>query len=390
MAEEEARGMIYLRSLQLTRGYSGVKPSTFKKYLALLSQTPLPLVPSQGSVGACGDLAPLAHAAQWVFAKIPDEEIGPRDGLALINGTEASSSVSLLAALCADRLLERGLGIAALTLFAAQGKTEGWDLRLVGLKKHPHSNDVAKTLTNLLGNYRSGGLPQDPYSFRAVPQIAGGAREIAKLALDMLQREASSVTDNPPLMGAPKNPFVLYGANFHGIYPAIACDLTAWAVTILGIASERRTDFLLSGSRELPQMLALTPGSSGLMMTQVVQASLVAENRLLSQLASTGSIPTSGSQEDVVPMSMGAALKLKRALLNYSRILAIEALAASRAIALKRRLNQLKAETKLSILHEQIRQAAGGAVESDSGSLTEAIEKIAARLRSQQSLQSDF
>lgn len=387
LTQEEVRGMIYLRSLQLSQGYSCVKPSTFEKYASLLGEKSMPRIPSQGSVGASGDLVPLAHAAQAVFRNIPDDQIGPRDGLALINGTEASTSLSMIAALMARNLFERTCQVAALSFFAVEGKTEALDLRLVGLKRHPMSSEIANRLRYWLKDYKRGGLPQDPYSIRAIPQVLGCVFEMKEHAVEMLAREASSATDNPAFIfsGSTKKPAameVLHGANFHGIYAGVAADMLAWALHLLGEMSERRTDFLLSGARCAPKMLPTNNNSSGLMMTQVVQAALVAENRLYSHPASGGSIPTSANQEDVVPMSMGAAHKLKRVAWNYSRVLAVEALAGSRSVYLAKRSSELKGSTRLSALEQELASLSGGLVAKDKAGCSEAIEKIAEAFRS--------
>lgn len=378
MADSEARAMIYLRALQLSRGYSGVRPQTFEKYLSLLSGSKVPRIPSQGSVGASGDLLPLAHAAREIFLKMPESEIGPRDGLALINGTEASTAVGLLAASSAEALFDYFLAVSALTLFALKGKTESWGEAVVGLKKHPFSVEVSARLRVYLGRYQAGGLPQDPYSLRAVPQVGGAAWEMLEGALSMLAREASSVTDNPAILEGEKP--IQYGANFHGAYTAAACDQAAIALVQISQMSERRTDTLLSGHRELPKMLA-SGGGSGLQMAQVMQAALLADSRILAAPASVQSISTNAGQEDVVPMAMGAALKLKKILFNASRILAAEALSAGRAVALSGRQEELKAKTGLKDFWRELESRSKSLLLRDGDGASPALEKIAAFLR---------
>lgn len=378
MEEAEARGMVYLRAVEISRGTSGISPKTFEKYAGLLSGKKMPAIPSQGSVGACGDLMPLAHAAKAVIAQMQDADLGPRDGLALINGTEASTSVSLLAGISAQRLMERAIAVSALSLFALKGRTEAWEDEVVGLKKHPGSLSVARKALQYLGSYRAQGLPQDPYSVRAFPQVSGCAYEMIMRALETLALEASSVTDNPAILNAET---VRYGANFHGVYPASAADSLALALHTLAQMSERRTVVLLSGNRDLPKMLSAKNGSSGLMETQVVQAALLADSRILTQPASAGSISTNGEQEDVVPMAMGAALKLKRCVFHFSRILAIEAIASGRAIVLTNRTSELKAKTQLQDFWKELEQSSGKLLRRDDADYSRSIEETASMLR---------
>lgn len=375
---QEVRAMMLLRASELARGHSGVSPSAFGTYLDVLNSARLPRVPSLGSVGACGDLIPLAHVAMEVLRRV--RRLGPRDGLALINGTQACLGVSLLAWNRAMALAKSAHQICALTLFAMQGKTEAWDERLVGLKKHVDGLEAGRDLRYWLGRYSQSGLPQDPYSLRAAPQLFGASRHLLKSAGKLLADEAGSVTDNPALIFE-ATPVALHGANFHGIAVGVAADQAAWALHLIALASERRMDHLLSGRRGLAAMLAAEPRSSGLMMLQVAQGALVAASRQLSQPASLDSIPASASQEDVVPMAMGAALKLNTVVQKASYVLAAEALAAARAVSQSGRRAALERETRLAPFWGRVAQAAGRALDRADEGFSSALENIAARLQ---------
>ncbi|MBI4370376.1 MAG: aromatic amino acid lyase [Elusimicrobia bacterium] len=376
----QVRALMYLRLRQWGRGFSGISERAARVYLNLANSPYLPRVPSQGSVGACGDLIPMAHVALQALKRIPRGSLGPRDGLAMINGTEAALAVSLLAFGDTQALFEAVSKIAALTLFSISGKTEAWEPSFTRLKNHADMSVVSERLISLLGRYKNGGLPQDPYSLRAAPHLLGAASRALAFGLDMLSEEAESITDNPVFLDKPK-PHARHGAHFHGIHVALAADLGAWALNLLGVASERRVDYLLSGKHGLPAMLAARPKSSGLMIVHVAQAALVAENRLLSNPASADSIPTSAGQEDVVPMAMGAALKLQRAAANTSRILAAEALAAGRALELSGRVQELRRKTKLAPFVDFLMKAAGSSWSLQDQGFSPALETIAASLR---------
>ncbi|MEK6544303.1 MAG: aromatic amino acid ammonia-lyase [Elusimicrobiota bacterium] len=326
------RGAMYLRARQLTKGFSGVSPHALAAYISALNKGALPTVPSQGSVGACGDLLPLAHIAKKILPTVPRAKIGPRDGLALINGTEVSTAVTLASLARAARLLANAHPCVALSLKAVSGKTEAWAEAIIALKKHPHSIQVARVLSALAGDDRTIGLPQDPYSFRAAPQILGAASELFSKAVDMALREAASATDNPAFITRQGVVKAYHGANFHGIYNAVAADMAAWALQLAALTSERRAHFMLSGERGLPPMLTQKDGHSHWMMLQTMQAALVSENKILTHPASADSVPTNNHQEDVVPMAMHAAMKLTQVLNNTSHIFAAEAIIACAAL----------------------------------------------------------
>ncbi|MBI4063154.1 MAG: aromatic amino acid lyase [Elusimicrobia bacterium] len=381
LEDREVRAMMYLRARQLSRGYSGISTTAFNAYLNALNSGKLPTVPSQGSVGASGDLIPMAHIALKVLEKIPKGKLGPRDGLSLINGTEASLAVSLLNWERAGALFDSALSTAALSLFAFSGKTEAWDPVFINLKKHREMAEVSGLLMKRLGSYRSRGLPQDPYSFRAAVHVFGGVLKLLRTAQDLLFKEADSVTDNPVILFAPSPhrpiaPSFYHGAHFHGLQVALAADMTAWAMNLLAMGAERRTDWLLSG-RRLPMMLPAKARGSGLMMLQTVQGALVAENRLLSRPASADSIPSSANQEDFVPMAMGAALKAKKTAANAGRVVAIEALAAGRAVALGRSGAKTRLPSALAVFLRTIERAAGRALSQEDRDFSAAVERIA-------------
>lgn len=375
LGDAQTRAIIFLRARVLVKGFSGIKPETLGAYISLAHKRDLPRVPSRGSVGACGDLIPLAHIAHHLFKTLPSGALGPRDGLALVNGAEASLAAGLISWIKASQLFENSLNAATLSLYAIGGKTEAFDERLVGLKKHPSSIRLGRAMKSLLGSYKNLGLPQDPYSFRAIPQVLGAVIETHQWAGDMLFREADSVTDNPVILDTPLN--VLHGANFHGIHVALACDLESWALNMLCLMSERRTNALLSGDRGLPSMLGAKPGASGMMMVHVAQSALTAANKILAHPASADSIPTSANQEDVVPMAMEAALKFGKVLETASYVLGAEALCAARAIHLGNKSGPLKDETKLYSFFENLKEAIGPNISSEDKPHGSVIERIA-------------
>ncbi|MFC1522649.1 aromatic amino acid lyase [Elusimicrobiota bacterium] len=358
LKDMEVRGAMYLRVLTLLKGRSGISLKTFNELIKHINSRKIAKVPSQGSVGACGDLIPLAHIAKTIFSGIPRGRMGPRDGLALINGTEVSNSVALLAAMQTRQILDWAQKISALSLFAVKGKSEAWDPDLIKLKKHPGAIRVSENLAHYLGSFQNTGLPQDPYSFRAWPHILGVSLELFEESFAKLKREADSLKDNPVFLFGPKTN-ILHGAHFHGIGVACAADVTSLALALMGLASERRVNFMLKGERGLPKMLKEGNVSSGLMMAHVTQAALASENKFLAHPASADSIPTNIGQEDVVPMAMHAALKLKKSAQNSARILAVEALACQRAIGLSGKCAQLAKHKKLLDIYKDISQTAG-------------------------------
>lgn len=358
LEEEEARAMMFLRANELARGFSGVSPELIRLMADCVNRGVVPWVPSQGSVGASGDLAPLAHAALLLIGEgynitlqtgraalarrgLRPLKLGPKEGLALINGTQAMQAVGGIALWQAAHILRAADVAGAASLEALKGTPAPFSRVLNLLKPHPGQLRVAGHLTRLLrdSEIRKSHLEgdprvQDPYSLRCMPQVHGAVLDALDFCLKTLRREMNSVTDNPVLLkdGA------FSGGNFHGQALSMAMDFAAVALACLGNISERRIFQLICGEgpskpHSLPPFLASRPGlESGWMIAQVTAAALASENKGLAHPASADSIPTSANQEDFVSMGMGAALKLKRVVWNVSRIVAIELLAAAQGI----------------------------------------------------------
>jgi histidine ammonia-lyase len=379
LPDEVVRGMLLLRANTLARGHSGVRPELVELLLSMLDADLLPVVPAKGSVGASGDLAPLSHLALPLIGRgqvrlrgevvpaaeglrdcgLQPLELGPKEGLALINGTQAMTSLLALAALAARDLVRIADLVGALSADAVRGTDEPFDRRLHELRPHPGQLASAANLWHLLQgseireSHRQGdSRVQDPYSIRCMPQVHGAARDLlsdveAKLAIEM-----NAVTDNPLVMADDGE--IVSGGNFHGEPMALAADILALGLAELGSISERRidklTDSVFSG---LPAFLTDDPGlNSGFMMAQVTAAALASENKGLCHPASVDSIPTSAEKEDHVSMGMGAALKLQQVVVNTRQILGIELLSAAQGIDL---LRPLKSSEPLEALHAAIR-----------------------------------
>jgi len=353
----QSRGIVFLRANELARGFSACRPEVVERLAALLNSGVTPLIPSQGSVGASGDLAPMAHVAMVLIgegtatkdgrrlqgaAALKAARIRPlvpeaKEGLALTNGTQALQSVGGLALIRAYRALDAADQAAAMSLEAVKGTPAPYDARLSALKAHPGQTATAARLRGLLAgspireSHREGDeRVQDPYSFRCVPQIHGAVRDALDHARAVVEREMGSVTDNPVCVGGE----FLSGGNFHGMAIAMALDHAALAMAVAGGVSERRTYYMTSGAEGvLPLFLAESPGlESGYMIPQYVAAALASENKTLAHPASADSVPTSAQKEDYVSMGMWAATKLARAAVNVTRIVAIELMTAARGV----------------------------------------------------------
>jgi len=352
------RLMLQLKIHSLSLGYSGVSEQTFKQLLDLEEHGILPWIPSRGSVGASGDLAPLAHmclpligrgevwndtlsdripAAGVLEAKgIQPIGLQAKDGLALINGTQMMAAYGAF-------VLERTLGLqreadllAAMSLEALQGSAVPFDERIHAIRPHQGQQDVASNIRTLLegseilASHRDCGKVQDPYSLRCVPQVHGASRDALSYASQCIEIEINSVTDNPLVF---KEGDILSGGNFHGQPLALAMDFAAIALAELGSISERRTYLLLEGHDGLPKLLMKDTGvNSGFMIPQYTAAALVSENKILCHPASVDSIPTSLGQEDHVSMGSISAFKLLSVLMNVERILAVELLTTAQAL----------------------------------------------------------
>lgn len=351
--EEVVRGAILLRANSLAKGYSGVRPCVVVGLLALLNERIHPLVPRFGSLGASGDLIPLAHVASVLVgrgrARVEDRDLDgaaalaeagltplqleAKEGLALINGTPFMTAAAGLAVGDAQRLLVSADIIGALTIAGLSGRTEAYDAAIQEVRPHPGQGQVAANLRRLLDPWDGGEAVQDAYSLRCVPQIHGAVRDAISHARRVVEVEMNAATDNPlvfPARGA-----VLSGGNFHGEPVALVADYANLAMTELGVLSERRVNRLLHPdlNRGLPAFLSAHPGlESGLMIAQYAAAALVAQCRGLAHPASLDSISVSGDQEDHVSMGMHAALHLRETVHHVAGILAIELLCACEAL----------------------------------------------------------
>lgn len=364
LSEEQVRAAGVLRVSALAAGYSGIKAETLELLVELLNRGVTPVVPSQGSVGASGDLAPLAHMtltligegeATYQGERLPSVQalaraglaplrLGAKEGLSLINGTEIMTGIGALCVLRAERLLRAADVIGAMSLEAFLGTDRVFDRRINALRPHQGQAQVADTLrlllrdSEIMRSHRACGRVQDPYSFRCIPVVHGAARDTAAYVRKVLEIEAISVTDNPLVFA--EDDELLTGGNFHGQPVALACDHLKPAMVSLASISERRNFLLLNAEeRGLPLFLSRKPGlEPGLMIVQYTAASLVSESKALAFPSCVDSIPTSAGQEDHVSMGATSARTLDRVLDNVEGVLACELLAALAATELRRPL----------------------------------------------------
>ncbi|MDR3763642.1 MAG: histidine ammonia-lyase [Acidobacteriota bacterium] len=366
LSQSESRGMMLLRANSLAKGFSGVRPVVIETLCQMLNKGVHPVIPSQGSVGASGDLAPLSHQAlvligegeAWyqgrrmsggealAAAGIEPLQLQAKETISLINGTQAMLSVGSLALLESQTLAATADVLASITLDALQGTDVAFDERIHLARPHPGQLQVAQNLREMLRGsklrerHRGCTRVQDAYTMRCVPQVHGAVRDVLDYALKVFETEMNSAVDNPLVFvhpGKPGEGEVISGGNFHGQPIAFALDFLGISVGTLAGISERRIERLVNPalSEGLPPFLATGAGlNSGFMMPQVTAAALVSENKVLAHPASADSITTSGNKEDYVSMGMTAGLKLKRILQNVRNVLAIEALAAAQAIDL--------------------------------------------------------
>jgi histidine ammonia-lyase len=352
------RLMLALRAHSLALGASGVRLALIQHLVRMIERDLLPAVPSRGSLGASGDLIPLSHLGLGVIGegemriegrRVPIADVyrgaglaplplEAKEGLALINGTQAMTAVGAAALVEAGEIL-RGAHLAcALSVDAARGSRAPFDPRVHRLRPHPGQGDSARVLWDLLDgsgileSHRGCGKVQDPYSLRCAPQVLGASLQAVRFAREAVVTEVNSVTDNPLCFAAEGD--VVSAGNFHGEPVAQALDLLAIGMAEVGALSERRTYLLLDAATSgLPPFLAPNPGlETGLMIVQYLQAALVSENRMLAQPASVDSLPTSAGQEDHVSMGMHAASKALTLVRNVRRIVAGELLCAAQGI----------------------------------------------------------
>ena len=360
----QTRALMLLRANVLAKGFSGVRPQTLELLLAVLNAGLLPVVPSQGSVGASGDLAPLAHLGLALVGegecvldgrRLPSAQalqqaglapttLEAKEGLALINGTQLMGALTALAAAEAWRLARTADVAGALTVDALKGTDVAFDERIQAARPHPGQAASARNLRRLLAgsaireSHRDCGKVQDAYSLRCMPQVHGAARDVLLFVTRTVEIELNAATDNPMVFAETGE--LLSGGNFHGEPVAMAADILAIAVAEIGAISERRIERLVNPTLSgLPAFLVRDGGlNSGLMMAHVTAAALASENKVLCHPASVDSIPTSANKEDHVSMGMGAALKLQQVVANTRRILGIEAVAAAQALEFHRPL----------------------------------------------------
>jgi len=364
LGEAETRALLLLRANVLARGFSGVRPETLELLIGLLNRRVHPIVPSQGSVGASGDLAPLAHLAlplvgegECVFegrrlagadalraAGLRPLTLEPKEGLALINGTQLMTAVGALATAEALRLARSADVVGALTLDALLGTDVAFDPRIHAARPHPGQSAAARNLKRLLAgsalreSHRNCGRVQDAYSLRCMPQVHGAVRDGLGYAQRTHVVEMNAATDNPMVFAETGE--ILSGGNFHGQPVALAADVVAIVAAQLGAISERRSERLVNPALSgLPAFLAREGGlHSGLMMAHVTAAALASESKTLAHPASVDSIPTSANKEDHVSMGPTAAWKAARVVANTARVLAVELLACCEAVEFHRPL----------------------------------------------------
>jgi histidine ammonia-lyase len=357
LRREEVRATMLIRANGFAKGFSGIRTVVAERLCDLLNAGITPVVPSRGSVGASGDLAPLAHMALVLIgegeaeyegvrmsggealqrAGIDAIELESKEGISLLNGTQVMLALGCLELEQAETLVEAADVATAMTLDGLKGTPRAFDPRIHEIRPHPGQRACAANLKQLLegSEIRESHLTcrkvQDAYSLRCAPQVHGAVRDTLAEARRVFEIELNSVTDNPLVIGDE----IISGGNFHGQPLAFALDYLAIAMTAVAGISERRIDRLVNPglNDELPPFLAAQAGlESGFMIVQVTAASLVAENRVLSTPASPGSITTSGNKEDFVSMGMTAALKLRDVVANTRLVLAMELLAAARAL----------------------------------------------------------
>ncbi len=388
LAPAVVRLMLAIKAASLARGHSGVRPVVIDTLLAVHNAGLIPYVPSQGSVGASGDLAPLAHmtlalmgegdflvdgvrqsaAAVLQAKKITPLKLQAKEGLALINGTQTSTALALHALFAFEPVLESALVIGALTVDAARGSDGPFDPRIHALRGQPGQIDVAQVYRALLAgsairksHEADDDRVQDPYCLRCQPQVVGACLDQLRHAALVLLREANAVTDNP-LVFAPTGEgpswadhgAMISGGNFHAEPVALAADAMACAIAEVGAIAERRIAMLIdSGVSRLPPFLTPNAGlNSGFMIAHVTAASLASENKSLAHPASVDSLPTSANQEDHVSMATFAARRLQPMINNVAHILGIELLAASQGIDF---LRPLQSSAALEQVHTVLR-----------------------------------
>jgi len=373
------RLMLQLKIVALSLGYSGVSVEVVERLMLFLKNDWIPVVPSKGSLGASGDLAPLAHLAlpllgKGYFWSSEDKEplraktvlkaanlepinLKAKDGLALINGTQMMTAYGAHILERANSLLKNADILAAISLEALMGSARPFDERIQAIRPHPGQKAVASNIrllltdSAILESHKNCDKVQDPYSLRCIPQVHGATRDLLEYASGVIERELNSVTDNPLVFS---DGDIISGGNFHGQPLALAMDSAAIAIAEIASIAERRIYLLLRGLDGLPTVLVNDSGiNSGFMIPQYTAASLVSHNKVLCHPASVDSIPSCLGQEDHVSMGSISAIKLLEVLNNVEQVLAIEAFTAAQALDFRK---PLKAGRGVEAAHQEIRK----------------------------------
>jgi histidine ammonia-lyase len=379
---EQVRAMVFLRAATLTQGNSGVSVALVQALINLINHEIVPWIPEQGSVGASGDLSPLAHLAlvligegkAYVDGKLMTGKkalklrglepvvLGPKEGLALINGTQFMAALAVFAVIESEQLFRVANFSGAMTLEALRGTSVAFDKKIHQVRPHPGQIEVAAIFRDLLNHPRKSEIArshegcekvQDPYSLRCIPQVHGASLETLRFVRDIVEREINSVTDNPLVFVDEDE--ILSGGNFHGQYLAMGMDFLAIAMAEMGSISEQRIEKMINPAiSDLPAFLMKKSGiNSGFMIVQVAAASIVSENKTLCHPASVDTIPTSADKEDHVSMGAWAARKCLRVIQNVRRVLSMEMMAATQGVDL---LAPLKTTEKLARIHKEVRK----------------------------------
>ncbi|HKG22048.1 MAG TPA: histidine ammonia-lyase, partial [Blastocatellia bacterium] len=382
LPERAVRAMILQRANVLAKGFSGCRPLVIESLLRMLNAGVHPVIPSRGSVGASGDLAPLAHLALVAVgegqalhrgermaggealarAGLTPLTLEAKEGLALLNGTQAMTAVGGLALLAADKLANAADLAGAMSLEALKGTPAAFDYRIHAVRPHPGQMHSARRLRELIEeseireSHRDHDMDprvQDAYSLRCMPQVHGAVRDALAHARRVFEIEINSATDNPLIFAEARE--VISGGNFHGEPLALALDYAAVAIADLGTISERRVERLVNPDLSgLPAFLTPNPGTnSGMMIAQVAAVSLIAENNVLAHPASVTNLPTSANKEDHVSMGMTSALKFTQIVKNVEIILAIELMCAAQGLEF---LKPLRPGPRIEKAYSRIRE----------------------------------
>jgi histidine ammonia-lyase len=376
LSVEKVRAMVLLRAANLTHGNSGVSIATVEALINLLNADVCPWIPEQGSVGASGDLSPLAHLALVLIGEgrayyqgklmsgsealaksgLTKIELGPKEGLALINGTQFMAALACFAIRDSEQLLQLATYSGVMSLEALRGTATAFDPKIHQVRPHPGQIEIASQILKILTEPKSSEIAashitcsrvQDPYSLRCIPQVHGASLDTIRFVRTIVERELNSVTDNPLVFVEEQQ--VLSGGNFHGQYLSMAMDFLSIGMAEIGSISEQRLEKLINPAiSDLPAFLMKNSGiNSGFMIVQVAAASIVSENKTLCHPASVDTIPTSADKEDHVSMGAWASRKALIVIDNVRKILSMEMMAAAQGIDLLRPMKSTQAIEKL-------------------------------------------